>query len=181
MQTREQMLHPGEILAQQRFNQTTVWTEARLARMFRQSIDDETALWLEGLPFFFIATASAEGQCDCSFRGREAGPLLKVIAPRRLVFPDFPGNRLFNSLGNLLVNPQLGMLFIDFAAQIRLRVNGKARVVENTAACRGLWPEAARLIEVETEQVFGNCSRRIPRMTIVAEPQEWQPQTTGGK
>ncbi|MCL5059351.1 MAG: pyridoxamine 5'-phosphate oxidase family protein [Candidatus Thermoplasmatota archaeon] len=61
-----------------------------------------------------IATADAAGYCDCSYRGRETAGV--AVDPTVLVFPDYPGNGLFNSLGNVLVNPHIGLLFIDFAA-----------------------------------------------------------------
>ena len=162
--------HSGEVTARSRFGSADRWPEARLSRFYRQAIDDETALWIEALPFFFIATADAAGHCDCSFRGRETGPLLQVQTPCELVFPDCPGNGLFNSLGNVLVNPHIGLLFIDFAAQTRMRVNGEATLIELDAAC---WPRAQRGVQVRVEQVYGNCKQRIPRMTMDAPPLEW--------
>ena len=166
--------HPGEIEARQRFDPASRWTEGKLARFYRRAIDDETALWIEALPFFFVATADAAGRCDCSFRGRESGPLLRVLTPGELVFPDYPGNGLFNSLGNLLVNPHIGLLFVDFAAQARLRVNGEAAVVELDDALKSGWPCAQRGVQVRVEQVYGNCRQRIPRMTLNAPPPEWE-------
>lgn len=164
--------HPGEIEARQRFDPASRWTEGKLARFYRRA--DETALWIEALPFFFVVTADASGHCDCSFRGRESGPVLRVLTPGELVFPDYPGNGLFNSLGNLLVNPHIGLLFIDFAAQARLRVNGAAAVVELDDVLRSGWPHAQRGVHVRVEQVYGNCRQRIPRMTLNAPPQEWE-------
>lgn len=165
--------HPGEDAARSRFGTADRWSEDRLSRLYRHGIDDETTLWIEALPFFFIATADAAGHCDCSFRGRETGPLLRVLAPGELVFPDYPGNGLFNSLGNLLVNPHIGLLFIDFAAQARLRVNGAAAVVELDDALKSGWPRAQRGVHVRVKQVYGNCNQRIPRMTLNAPPLEW--------
>jgi predicted pyridoxine 5'-phosphate oxidase superfamily flavin-nucleotide-binding protein len=166
--------HPGEVEARQRFDPASRWTEGKLARFYRRGIDDETALWIEALPFFFVATADAAGHCDCSFRGRESGPLLRVLTPGELVFPDYPGNGLFNSLGNLLVNPHIGLLFVDFAAQTRLRVNGAATMVELDDALKTGWPRAQRGVRIRIEQVYGNCRQRIPRMTLSAPPQEWE-------
>ena len=149
--------HPGEVSARSRFGTAARWPEARLSRFYRQSIDDETALWIESLPFFFIATADAGGHCDCSFRGRETGPLLQ----------------LFNSLGNMLVNPHIGLLFIDFAAQARMRVNGEATLIELDGTLKNQWPRAQRGVRVRVAQVYGNCRQRIPRMTLDAPSQEW--------
>lgn len=67
--------------------------------------------WLEAQPFFLLGSANAAGDCDCSYRGRQteggAEPLLRVEGGTRLVFPDYPGNNLFNTIGNLLEHPAL--------------------------------------------------------------------------
>lgn len=166
--------HAGEIAARRLFGSAARWPQAKLARFYRRAVDDETALWIEALPFFFMATADAGGRCDCSYRGRESGPLLKVRTPGELVFPDYPGNGVYNSLGNVLANPHIGLLFVDFAAQQRLRINGSAAVIDADAALRALWPRAQRAVCVTVAQVYGNCSQRIPRMVPGAPPPEWE-------
>jgi predicted pyridoxine 5'-phosphate oxidase superfamily flavin-nucleotide-binding protein len=168
------LLHPGEIKAQSRFGSPARWNDERLARFYKKAIDEEAALWIENLPFCFIATADKDGHCDCSYRGRETGPLVQVENPSSLLLPDYSGNRLYNSLGNMLVNPHVGMLFIDFEAQARMRVNGKAEILEIDAAVQELWPRAERCVRISVEQVYGNCRQRIPRMALVASPVEWE-------
>lgn len=161
--------HPGELAAQTRFNEA--WSEdraARLGRLVGTALNEEQALFIEGLAFFFLATADRHGHCDCSFKGTEPAtdgrplPVAWVAAPRRLLFPDYAGNRMYNSLGNILDNPHAGLIFIDFAARARLRVNGAARLLEQGDDWRVRWPAATRAVEVTVEQVYGNCSRRIP-------------------
>jgi len=83
--------------------------------------------------------------------------------PKTVVFPDYSGNRMYNSLGNILVNPHIGMLFLSFPAALRLRVNGKAQIIEDQNAYKHKWSTARRYIRVTVEQVFWNCSRRIPK------------------
>lgn len=162
--------HPGELAAQACFQPD--WGEdraRRLGRIIGSTLDEEKALFIEGLPFFFLATADADGNCDCSFKGTDPAPdgrplpVVWVTGPRRLLFPDYTGNRMFNSLGNILVNPHVGMIFIDFASQTRLRVNGSARILEEGGDWKAHWPEARRAVEVTVEQVYWNCSRRIPK------------------
>lgn len=162
--------HAGELAAQQRYNaEWTAQKAARLGRIIGSSIDDEKALFIGFLPFFFLATADAAGNCDCSFRGTEPGeegaplPVAHVVEPKRLWFPDYTGNRIYNSLGNILQNPHVGLLFIDFAAQRRLRINGRARILERRGEWSDHWPAAVRAVEVSVEQVFWNCGRRIPK------------------
>src|SRR5262245_33246113 len=92
---------------------------------------DDDAAFIAAQTFFFLATADAEGQPDCSFKGGPPG-FARVTAPDLLVFPDYDGNGMFRSLGNLLVNPQVGILFIAMSdSPKRLRVNGRAEVVRD--------------------------------------------------
>ncbi|MFO7592991.1 MAG: pyridoxamine 5'-phosphate oxidase family protein [Pseudomonadota bacterium] len=162
--------HPGEYEAQVRFN--SGWDEGkarRLGRIIGCSLDDEKAMFIELLPFFFLATADAAGNCDCSFKGTEPEtegrslPVVHVVDPKRLWFPDYSGNRMYNSLGNILQNPHVGLLFIDFASQTRLRVNGRARILEQRDGWKNHWPAAMRAAEVSVDQVYCNCSKRIPK------------------
>jgi len=161
--------HTGEQEAQARFN--TDWSTQRaqrLGRLIGTALDPAQAAFIGRLGFFFLATADAEGRCDCSFRGTEDDadgrplPAVAVADPRRLLFPDYAGNGMFNSLGNILVNPHVGMIFIDFAARRRLRVNGTARVLTEAGEWRALWPAAERAVEIGIEQVYWNCRKRIP-------------------
>lgn len=166
-------LHEGEVEAQQRFGVEGVWNDFNLRAMFRESISGGLAEYIEALPFFFIATANQKGECDCSFRGREFDasgnpyPLLKVLGPDALVFPDYRGNKLFNSLGNMLVNPQIGMLFIDFENRVRARINGRTEILEDRSAYSDIWPLAHRYVRVTPVQVYGNCKARIPKMAPI--------------
>lgn len=167
------LLHEGELEAQKRFGVEGYWNVHNLNAMFRATIAPSLAVFIERLPFFFIASANARGECDCSFRGREHDvrgqpyPLLKVIDEKTLVFPDYRGNRLFNSLGNILVNGHIGMLFVDFESRTRARINGRAEIIENQTAYSGVWPLAQRYVKVTTVQVYGNCKARIPRMALI--------------
>lgn len=166
------ILHEGELDAQRRFGFEGFWSDFNLSAMFRDSVSEGFANYIERLPFFFISTANNRGECDCSFRGREFDasgspyPLLKVIDPKTLVFPDYRGNKLFNSLGNMLVNPQIGMLFIDFENRARARINGAAEILEDSAIYADIWPLAQRYVRVTPAQVYGNCKARIPKMTL---------------
>ncbi|WP_181919668.1 pyridoxamine 5'-phosphate oxidase family protein [Alkalilimnicola ehrlichii] len=169
----EDILHRGEIEAQKRFGAEHAWNEHNLPNMIHETIPTSMSTFIEDLPFFFIATANDAGDCDCSFRGREYNasgqplPLLKVLDEKRLVFPDFKGNNLFNSLGNMLTNPHIGILFIDFENRLRARVNGAVEIIERWDEMQAVWPTARRYVLVTVEQVYGNCRARIPKMTLV--------------
>ncbi len=166
------IFHAGELDAQARYSPRMAWSERAIAgvnRMYKQGIDEETAFFIEARSFFFIATADNNGNCDCSFRGTEDDkegnqqPAALVVDPKTIVFPDYSGNGMYNSLGNILVNPHIGMLFIDFGTASRLRINGRAEIAEAESTYQDRWTTMVRLIRVTVEQVFWNCSRRIPK------------------
>lgn len=162
--------HGGELEAQRRFIRD--WNEEksqRLGHIIGDALDERMTHFIARQTFFFLATADADGRCDCSFKGTENAadgrplPTVWVATPHRLLFPDYAGNRLFNSLGNILSNPNLGMIFVEFSSQSRLRVNGSARILEADEDCRGRWPKADRAVAVAVEQVYWNCAKRIPK------------------
>jgi len=165
------MIHEGERAAHRRFGAEDFWRAHDFDARFLDALPPGLAAFVEWLPCFFIATANARGECDCSFRGREvdaAGrpyPLVKVLDARTLLFPDYRGNRMFSSLGNMLANPHIGMLFVDFERRRRLRINGRAEIIDDAHA--DIWPLAERCVRVRMEQVFGNCGARIPRMAML--------------
>src|SRR5450432_1688292 len=76
--------------------------------------------FIERSPMFFLATADGEGRPDCSYKGGMPG-FVRVLNSNTLAFPDYDGNGMFRSLGNVLVNPHVGMLFIDFEQPNRIR------------------------------------------------------------
>lgn len=164
--------HAGELEMREKLPSPYHWSDASLTAMMQPRISPSLARFIEAQGFFFIATANRDGHCDCSFRGREyslAGqplPALKVLDAHRLIFPDFSGNGLYNSLGNIRVNPHIGMLFMDFERQRRARLNGIATIILPDPQTTGIWPMAQACVEVRVEQAYGNCPARIPRMQI---------------
>lgn len=115
-------------------------------------------------PFFFLATADAAGRPDCSYKGGRPG-FVQVLAPDLLVFPDYDGNGMYRSLGNIRSNPWVGLLFIRFERPARLRVNGRAEVVTDDPLLAQL-PGAQRLVRVRVGRVFPNCPRYIHPMAL---------------
>ncbi len=93
---------------------------------------------------------------------------VRVVAPGTLAFPSYDGNGMFKSLGNVLVNPHVGMLFIDFESPRRLRVNGRAAVhVDDPLLAE--FVGAQLIVRVQTEAVFPNCPRYIHKMQMLEE------------
>jgi predicted pyridoxine 5'-phosphate oxidase superfamily flavin-nucleotide-binding protein len=128
----------------------------------RHAFTDEDRAFIGRAPMFFLATADAEGRPDCSYKGGLPG-FVQVIDPQTLVFPSYDGNGQFRSLGNMLINPQVGMLFIDFEATKRIRVNGIASIgYEGPLLER--YEGADVVVRVRAEAIFPNCPRYIHKL-----------------
>jgi uncharacterized protein len=133
----------------------------------RATIDEEDRAFIERMDMFFLATADSDGQPQCSYKGGEPG-FVRVLDESTVAFPSYDGNGMYLSLGNLIDNPQVGMLFIDFLAKrpSRLRLNGIATVDEHDPL-REHYPGAQLVVRVRATQVFPNCPRYIHRMALV--------------
>ena len=116
---------------------------------------------------FFLATADADGRPQCSYKGGDPG-FVKVLDGRTVAFPNYDGNGMYLSVGNLLVNPRVGLLFIDFLAPrpTRLRLNGIASIDDHDELA-GLYPGAQFVVRVRATEVFPNCPRYIHRLALV--------------
>jgi hypothetical protein len=102
----------------------------RLAeKLSRSAFTAEDKAFVESRPMFFLATADADGQPDCSYKGGVPG-FVRITGASELSFPSYDGNGMFRSLGNVLANPRVGLLFLDFEKPRRLRVLGRARLEE---------------------------------------------------
>jgi predicted pyridoxine 5'-phosphate oxidase superfamily flavin-nucleotide-binding protein len=123
--------------------------------------------FIERMDMFFLATTDGENRPQCSYKGGEPG-FVRVLDERTVAFPNYDGNGMYLSMGNVLVSPQVGMLFIDFVAPrpSRLRLNGIARIEERDELMDS-YPGAQFVVRVEATQVFPNCPRYIHRMELV--------------
>jgi predicted pyridoxine 5'-phosphate oxidase superfamily flavin-nucleotide-binding protein len=121
--------------------------------------------FIESRVMFFLATADAQGRPDCSYKGGLPG-FVRVTGPAELAFPNYDGNGMFRSLGNVLANPHVGMLFLDFERPNRLRVNGVASVSADDPLM-GEFEGAQMIVRVRAQTIFPNCPRYIHRMQIV--------------
>lgn len=139
----------------------------------RDRFTEADADFVAAQSFFFLATADADGRPDCSFKGGLPG-FARILAPDRLVFPDYDGNGMFKSLGNILSNPGVGLLFIAMGEKPqRLRVNGRAQVLRDDPATTE-WPGAQLLVQVTPVDIFPNCPRYIPDVAT-GEPSAYAP------
>ena len=167
------MYHEGNRALQDAFGSRAL--ADRLDQKLRRDLfNEDDAAFIGSLGFFFLATADAQGRPDCSFKGGPPG-FVRVAAPDLLVFPDYDGNGMFKSLGNIGVNPYVGLLFIAMGeAPKRLRVNGTAQVVGDDPLMAAI-PGAQLLVKVTPVDIFPNCPRYVPNMTLV-EPSPYLPE-----
>ena len=168
----ESMYHDGNRQLQDRFDSRRISdrVEEKLTRT-RFTADDK--LFIESLPYFFLATADADGRPDCSYKGGMPG-FVRVTGPSELAFPDYDGNGMFKSLGNILVNPSVGILFIAMHGKAqRLRVNGEAKVSDRDPLLAET-VGAQLIVRVAARVIFPNCPRYIPSMQMI-EPSIYAP------
>lgn len=125
--------------------------------------------FIESARLFFLATADAQGRPNVSHKGGARG-FVRVVGPAELAYPDYDGNGMFISLGNIRQNPCVGLLFIDFEKPRRLVVRGRASFSEEDS----LMPHtvgAQLIVRVQAEFIYPNCPRYIHRMTLDEESQ----------
>ncbi len=127
---------------------------------------DSDRTFIDSCAMFFLATADREGWPDCSYKGGLPG-FVRVLDACTLAFPDYDGNGMFRSLGNISINPHVGLLFIDFEQTNRLRVNGTATLHVDDPLLSA-FPGAQLIVRVHAERIFPNCPRYIHKMHIDA-------------
>lgn len=166
------MYHDANRDMQDRFGSRPL-ADRLVERLWRNRFKDDDKAFIESVGFFFLATADASGRPDCSFKGGPVG-FVQVPQPDLLVFPDYDGNGMFKSLGNIQANPHVGLLFIAMGeSPKRLRVNGRATLILDDPALAAV-PGAQALVRVEPEDIFPNCPRYIPDLAS-QKPSEYLP------
>ncbi len=130
-------------------------------RLGRAAFTEQDKAFIEGRMLFFLASADAAGRPDCSYKGGAAG-FVRVVGPDELEFPSYDGNGQFRSLGNVLANAAVGLLFIDFESPRRLRVNGLATLLDDPGAL-ARHHGAQLVVRVRATRIFPNCPRYIHR------------------
>jgi uncharacterized protein len=149
--------HDGQRAFQDRFD--TRRLADRLAGAATDTFAEPFIGFIEARDMFFIASTDADGSPDCSYKGGDPG-FVRIVDERTLIFPVYDGNGMFITVGNLAVNPQVGLLFIDFETGTRLRVNGDATVDLDSPAV-ATYPGAVGVVRVRAKAIFANCRRYV--------------------
>jgi uncharacterized protein len=134
-------------------------------RIVHDRLTDKERAFIERQDMFFLATADADGRPNCSYKGGDPG-FVRVLDERTVAFPSWDGNGMYLSAGNLLENPHVGILFIDFERQNRLRLNGVASV-DASDPLIAEYPGAQLVVRVRIREVFPNCPRYIHKLQRV--------------
>jgi hypothetical protein len=166
------MYHEGNRTLQDQFDSRRI-SDRLEEKLTRTAFTADDTAFIESAVYFFLATADDKGQPDCSFKGGMPG-FVRVTGPSELAFPDYDGNGMFKSLGNLVVNPNVGLLFIAMHDKPRrLRVNGTAAVNrDDPLLARTVG--AQLIVRIAARAIFPNCPRYIPAMQLT-EPSIYAP------
>ncbi|MBF6599283.1 MAG: pyridoxamine 5'-phosphate oxidase family protein [Dehalococcoidia bacterium] len=158
------MFHDGSRELQDRFD-TRRLADRLDERTVHDVIDEDDRAFIERMDMFFLATADAEGRPNCSYKGGDPGFVL-VVDEHTIAFPNYDGNGMYLSMGNVLANAHVGLLFIDFEHQWRMRLNGEATIDERDPLMAE-FPGAQFIVRVRAREVFPNCPRYIHHYTLV--------------
>jgi radical SAM superfamily enzyme YgiQ (UPF0313 family)/predicted pyridoxine 5'-phosphate oxidase superfamily flavin-nucleotide-binding protein len=176
----------GEHELQERFNHVG----RAYAFYDNQMLDQLNPLMQEYIarqPLFFVATSDSRGNCDCSLRAGRPG-VIRVVDERTVIYPEYRGNGVMASLGNIAENPHIGIFFGDFTdSTVGLHINGTARMVshdEMIAALAGRGELLAEVAEegeqrletwvrVEVEEAYIHCSKHIPLFEQLDKTVQW--------
>ncbi|MBO2450935.1 pyridoxamine 5'-phosphate oxidase family protein [Actinomadura barringtoniae] len=168
--------------------------DARAARFYREQmldrLNERMAEFVGRQEMMFVATADARGECDCSFRAGPPG-FVHVLDERTLVYPEYRGNGVMGSLGNISGNGHAGLIFVDFLTHlIGLHVNGTAEVLADADLLK-LWPDRpeadipgrrARLwVRVGVEEAYIHCAKHIPWLMKMPRHRRWGAEDTRAK
>jgi predicted pyridoxine 5'-phosphate oxidase superfamily flavin-nucleotide-binding protein len=171
----------GEHLLQERQG-----TTERARRFYSQQVldhmNDRMRTFVSEQEMMFVSTSDARGECDSTFRAGPPG-FVRVLDSGRLAWPEYRGNGVMASMGNIAENPHVGLLFVDFFKEIiGLHVNGTAEIVSD-ASMRTAHPDtpeetipgrrAANWVMVFVEEAYIHCAKHIPRMQKVPRRRAW--------
>jgi uncharacterized protein len=154
----------GSRSLQDRFD-TQALSERIDALLVSDTISEHDRRFIEDRDMFFLATADAEGRPTCSYKGGDPG-FVRVLDPCTVAFPNYDGNGMYLSTGNVLVNPAVGLLFLDFERGHRMRLDGTASI-DFEDPLRDDYPEAQFVVRVRARAVYPNCPRYIHRYQLV--------------
>lgn len=156
--------HDGNRALQDRFD-TRELADFNFGKLVRDRVSAKQKAFIESADMFFLATVDDQGRPTCSYKGGDPG-FVRVVDEQTLAVPNYDGDGKYLSWGNVLRNPNVGMIFIDFQKGWRLRVHGTATIADADpllAEC----PGAQFVVRIGVREIFGNCPRYIHKYQLV--------------
>jgi predicted pyridoxine 5'-phosphate oxidase superfamily flavin-nucleotide-binding protein len=150
---------------QERFD-TSKLAQAELQAIVHDELTPYDASFVSGAEMFWLATVDDKGSPTVSYKGGAPG-FVHVLDTRTLVFPNYDGNGMYWSMGNVATSASIGMLFMNLERPARLRVQGQAKLTDDPAMV-GRFPGAQFAITVAITSLVTNCPRYIPTFKRVA-------------
>ena len=129
------------------------------------AITPDDKRFIESVDMFFLATVDERGYVNCSYKGGDPG-FVRVIDDCTIAFPNYDGNGMYLSMGNVVQTAQVGLLFIDFENQNRMRLNGTA-IISADDPLMDHYHEAQFIVRVQVREIFPNCPRYIHKMKLI--------------
>jgi hypothetical protein len=133
--------------------------------LVHDTLTPEEQNYIAARDMFFLATVDGRGNVNCSYRGGEPG-FVRALDERTIAFPNYDGNGMYLSMGNVLDASEVGILFIDFENRKRMRFNGTATIDFNDPLITE-FPEAQFVVRVKAREIFVNCPRYVHKMKLV--------------
>lgn len=162
-------------------------TQSRAQRFYdrqvRSDLSEKMQAMIRSQEMVFIATADSAGNCDCSPRFGAPG-FVEIINPGRLAYPEFRGNGVFASMGNISENPHIGLVFVDFfETTVGLHVNGRAQICSPEEAPSDLSTRIytdrndksllERWLLIDIDEAYIHCSKHVPRLEKLEKRIQW--------
>lgn len=142
--------------------QTTDLADRIVEAVVTEELSDQQAEFIHNRNMFYLSTIDESGYPSCSYKGGDLG-FVRVTDPGTVVFPNYDGNGMFMSMGNIIAKTKVGLLFIDFETPQRLRLRGEARC-HREGPMLASYPGANLVIEISVDHVWVNCPRYVHRM-----------------
>ena len=158
------MYHEGNRQLQDRYDTRRLADRLEQVKVHDRFTEDDRQ-FIERLDMFFLATSDPSGNPTCSYKGGDPG-FVCVVDEHTLAFPNYDGNGMYLSMGNIGVHAAVGLLFIDFERQRRMRVDGIATLHEDDPLLPR-YPEAQFMVRVAARRIYPNCPRYIHRYRLV--------------
>lgn len=155
-----EIFHKGNVELQEHFNSRKLADRVN-ELIVHETITDEERAFIESRDMFFISSVDDQGRPTVSHKGGATG-FVRVIDEKTIAFPDYDGNGMFLTTGNIALNNEVGLLFIDFENPQRLRLHGTANIVLDDPLLEE-YIDAKFIIRITVRNLFLNCPRYIHR------------------